>query len=193
MCRFYFTGCALGLLCLLTSCSSPPPAPPDTRAADEKTIRAGEVAWAADWASKDPGKIASHYADDAALLIPNMPLIKGKDAIQGSLQKMVADKNLALNFTPSYVEVSKAGDMAYTQGTYTLTVTDPKTKRAMTEKGKYVTVYKKQPDGSWLAVEDITNADAPATHAQQAAAHRKRRTRLIVRRRLARRPRLQRR
>ena len=88
---------------------------------------------------------------------------------------MVADKNLALNFTTSYVEVAKAGDIAYTQGTYTLTTTDPKTKRAMTEKGKYVTVYKKQPDGSWLAVEDITDADAPATRAKQAAVHRKRR------------------
>jgi len=173
MYRFCFIGCALGLLCLLTACSQPPPASPDTRAADEKTIRDGEIAWAADWASKDAAKIASHYGDDAVLLMPDMPLVKGKDAIQDTLKKMVADKNLALNFTTSDVQVAKAGDVAYTQGTYTLTVTDSRTKRAVTEKGKYVTVYKKQSDGSWRAVEDINNADAPAAPVKQAAVHRK--------------------
>jgi len=30
------------------------------------------------------------------------------------------------------------------------------------EKGKYVTVYKKQADGKWKAIADIDNADAPA-------------------------------
>jgi hypothetical protein len=29
-----------------------------------------------------------------------------------------------------------------------MTMTDPKTKKAVTEKGKYVTAYKKQADGS---------------------------------------------
>ena len=30
----------------------------------------------------------------------------------------------------------------------------------MTEKGKYVTVWKKQPGGEWKVIEDIFNADA---------------------------------
>jgi hypothetical protein len=43
-----------------------------------------------------------------------------------------------------------------------MTMTNPKTKKPVTEKGKYVTVYKKQADGTWKAIEDINNADAPA-------------------------------
>ena len=35
----------------------------------------------------------------------------------------------------------------------------------LTEKGKYATVFKKQADGSWRAVADINNADAPAAAA----------------------------
>jgi len=59
---------------LIGGCSqAPPPAPPDTRAADEKSIRDGEVAWNADWAAKDVDKIASHYGDDAILMVPGMP------------------------------------------------------------------------------------------------------------------------
>ena len=52
------------------------------------------------------------------------------------------------------------GDLAYMQGHYTVTATDGKTKKKVTEKGKYVTVYKKQVDGTWKAIEDINNEDA---------------------------------
>ena len=47
--RLYSSGCAIALCMLIGGCSqAPPPAPPDTRAADEKSIRDGEVAWNAD-------------------------------------------------------------------------------------------------------------------------------------------------
>jgi uncharacterized protein (TIGR02246 family) len=163
MIRSIFAGCALGFVLLLAGCSqAPPPAPPDTRAGDEKIIRDGEVAWMQDYASKDVEKILSHYADDATLMVPDMPLMKGKEAMRPALTKMLADKNLSSTFATSTAEVSKSGDLAYTQGTYTFVHTDPKTKKPVTEKGKYVTVYKKQADGSWKAIEDIDNEDAPA-------------------------------
>jgi len=161
--RRYAAAFGVGLLLSLAACSqAPPPAPPDMRAADEKAIHDDEVAWNQDWAAKDIEKIVSHYADDATLMIPDFPLMKGKDAMRAALKEMVADKNLALSFSSSTLEASKGGDVAYMQGTYSLTETDPKTKKAVTEKGKYVTVYKKQADGSWKAVEDINNRDAPA-------------------------------
>jgi ketosteroid isomerase-like protein len=54
---------------------------------------------------------------------------------------------------------SKSDDMAYLQGTYTMT--DPKTKKPMTDKGKYLTVFTKQPGGSWKAIADAFNSDPP--------------------------------
>jgi ketosteroid isomerase-like protein len=51
--------------------------------------------------------------------------------------------------------------LGYTQGTYTLTITDPKTKKPVTDKGKYVTAYKKQADGTWKAVADMVSSDIP--------------------------------
>jgi ketosteroid isomerase-like protein len=67
------------------------------------------------------------------------------------------------------VEVSKAGDLAYSQGAYTATMTNPKTKKVVTETGKFVTVYKKQPIGAWKAVADIFNADGPVAPAKHRA------------------------
>jgi uncharacterized protein (TIGR02246 family) len=148
---------------LMTGCSqAPAPPPPDTRAADEKAIRDGETAWQADWKAKDADKILARYADDASLHLPNMPMVKGHEAMRPVLKEMLSDPNLDLQFSVSTAEVSKAGDLAYTQGTYSMTTTDAKSKKAMTEKGKYVTVYRKGADGSWKAVQDINNADAPA-------------------------------
>jgi ketosteroid isomerase-like protein len=65
-----------------------------------------------------------------------------------------------MSFRPSGVAVAKSGDVAYTYGTYDLSVTGPDGK-PMTDKGKYVTVYKKQADGSWKAALDTFNSDMP--------------------------------
>jgi uncharacterized protein (TIGR02246 family) len=146
---------------------APAPAPPDTRAADEKTIRDGETAWVKDFTSKDMDKIVAHYADNASVLMPDAPVMNGKDAIRAGLKDAIADPKFSLDLTTAKVEVSSVGgDLAYSQGTYAVTGTDSKTKKVTTEKGKYVEVYKKQADGSWKIVEDINNADPPAKPAK---------------------------
>ncbi|MBV8115382.1 MAG: DUF4440 domain-containing protein [Silvibacterium sp.] len=159
--KFPISICVLLLSLSLTACKENAP---DT-AADEKAIRDNEAAWNNDWKAKDPDKIVSHYSPDAVLLIANMPAMKGGDAIKSGIGPMLKDPHLSLTFAPTVVVIAKGDDMAYTQGIYTMTYTEPKTGLTLIEKGKYVTVYKKQDDGTWKAVEDIDNADSPATPA----------------------------
>ena len=143
---------------LLTSCNA---TPPDTRDADAKALRDNETQWNQDFASKDAEKLASHYADSAILMSPGMPPSSGKDAIRKTLTGMLADPALSLKFQASNVEVARSGDMAYTQGSYTMTMTDPNTKQVINDHGSYVTTYSKQPDGSWKAVADIATSETP--------------------------------
>jgi ketosteroid isomerase-like protein len=161
MTRGYVVAVILGLVALVGCTQAPPPAV-DTRDTDAKAIKDAEMAWNKDWAAKDLDKIVGHYADDASVEIPNVPLMTGKAAITGGLKPLIGDPNLALTFEAAQVEVSKSGDLAYTRGSYSMTVTDEKTKKPIVEKGKFVTVYRKMADGSWKAVQDINNADAPA-------------------------------
>jgi hypothetical protein len=42
------------------------------------------------------------------------------------------------------VEASKPGDMACSQGSYTMHMADPLSQKVIADKGSYVTVYKKQ-------------------------------------------------
>jgi uncharacterized protein (TIGR02246 family) len=165
--RWSLTIAPLALLLSQAACTqAPPPAPPDTRAADEKAIKDVEGQWLKDIQAKDVEKSISHYTDDASFLLPDLPIQTGKDAIRATYKQMMADPNLAVDFASTKVEASKSGDFGYSQGTYTMTTTDAKTKKPMTEKGKYVTFFKKQADGSWQAVQDILNADGPATPAK---------------------------
>jgi len=140
------------------------PAPPDTREADAKAIRDLEAAWTKDAAAKNVDKWAGYMAEDSVVLAPNEPVVRGRDKAKEMIKAMVADPNFAISFQPTQVEASKGGDFAYSVGTYSMTVSD-KDKKPVTDKGKYVTVYKKQADGSWKAVADMFNSDMPAAGA----------------------------
>jgi ketosteroid isomerase-like protein len=96
-------------------------------------------------------------------MIPNSPMMTGKDAIGKAMKDALADPNWSLALQPNQVEVSRGGDLGYTRGTYVLTATDPASKKAATEKGRFVAIFRKDADGSWKAVQDINNAEAPAT------------------------------
>ena len=152
----------LALAVLTIGCANTPaPPPPDTRAADVQAVKDIEAAWAKDANSKDADKWASYFAEDGSGLYPGTGILNGKAAIKAAMAPYFADPNFALTFQSSRAMASKGGDMVYSQGTYTMTMTNAKTKKPMTDKGKYLTVYTKQADGSWKAVADTFNSDSP--------------------------------
>jgi ketosteroid isomerase-like protein len=132
-----------------------------TRAADVKAIKDTETQWNQDFAAKNVDKLVAHYADNAVLMTSGMAASNGKDAIRKTLSDMASDPALSLKFHALRVEVSKSGDMGFTQGSYTLTMTDPASKKVIHDHGSYVTTYAKQPDGSWKAVADIATSEVP--------------------------------
>ena len=148
---------------LLTACTqAPPPAPPDTRAADEKAIQDQETAAQQAWSAKDIDKVTALYADDATVMLPDTPVMTGKAAISAAFKGVGSDPNFSLGLQNTSVDVSKGGDLGFVRGSYMVHQTDAKTKKATMEKGNYVLVYKKQADGSWKIVADTAIPEAPA-------------------------------
>lgn len=147
------------LLALLTGCT-----PHDT-SADVQALKDNEAQWNKDYEAKDLEKVTGHYADDAVLIVPGGPPTVGREAIHAALKEMLADPALSLKFQATRVEVARTGDMGWTQGSYTLTVTDPTTKKPIHDSGSYVTTYKKQADGSWRARSDIVSSGVPPAKA----------------------------
>jgi uncharacterized protein (TIGR02246 family) len=158
--------CAATLVAALTACNQPS----GNHDADVVAVKATEAQWNQDYAARDVDKIMDHYADDAVLMVPGTPISNGKAAIREGIKPMAADPAMALKFAASKVEVAKSGDTAWTQGSYTLTLTDPQTKQVINDHGSYVTTYRKQPDGSWKAVADIATSEVPPPPPPPAAA-----------------------
>lgn len=132
--------------------------PPDTRAADEAAIREAEREALKAAQAKDVEGWVSIWADGASVLPPNTPIATGKEAIRQVWSELMAKPGFAVSWQPTQVEVSRAGDLAYSLGTYELTLNDAEG-NPVSERGKYVTVWKKQADGTWKAVVNIFNAD----------------------------------
>lgn len=146
---------------LLTACGDDPPVVSKT--AIEKTIHDMEAGEVKALAAKDAALFAANYTSDAILMSPTNPPMKGREAIKTGMAAAVADPNFKLDFSADRIEISNAGDMAVSRGNYTLTATDPATKKAIHDKGSFVTVYRKQADASWKAVLDINCSELAPT------------------------------
>jgi uncharacterized protein (TIGR02246 family) len=131
------------------------------RPADVQALKDNESRWNREYAAKDLEKVAAHYADNAVLIAPGMASVTGREEIRKVLKGMVDDPAMSLKFQAVRVEVSSAGDLGFTQGTYHMTMTDPASKQVIHDHGSYVTTYRKQADGSWKAVADIASSEMP--------------------------------
>jgi uncharacterized protein (TIGR02246 family) len=152
-----FVWCGVALLLCTTACRQQPP---DTRAADEQTIRNLDAQWAKTAATRDLDAIVAYYSDDAVLLPPNEPIAAGKQAIRATWASLISPNTLSISWQPTRVDVSKSGDLAYLVGTYSMAVKDAKGK-TVPDRGKLIEVFRKQPDGTWKTVADMFNSDLP--------------------------------
>ena len=129
--------------------------------AEEAAIRdLNDVQWLNAAQAKDVDTVLSFFADDASRFPPNAPIVTGKEAIRARVSEEYSGQDFAISWQTTKVEVSRSGDLAYSHGTSEVTVNDPEG-NPVTDKEKWVVVWKKQPDGSWKAVLDIWNSDGP--------------------------------
>jgi uncharacterized protein (TIGR02246 family) len=105
--------------------------------------------------ARDWTTVLNVYTEDAVLFPPNRPMLKGRDAIR----KFFEESPKFTEFEQSVSEIEGAGDLAYPWGTYQLTMTPPSVKTAVKDQGKVLAVWRKQPDGKWLASRVAWNSD----------------------------------
>lgn len=93
------------------------------------------------------------FADENAVILKNhsMPIV-GKENIGKSYTGSV-DTGFVLTWKPLYGYVSRSADLAYTYGTFTLSI---KNDTSITV-GTYVSIWKKQESGTWKWVLDTGN------------------------------------
>lgn len=140
-----FGGCARG-------------APPHNVATDLAAIEEVNAKTLRALNTNDLELMNSLVAPNHIMMIPNRPEIVGKKAIEASNKNLVESWTNVEIWTPA--ETVVAGDWAYQRGAYDITLT-PKRDGVprVRSVGKYLHIYGRQPDGSWLMIRDMFNSN----------------------------------
>lgn len=129
-----------------------------------QAIRDLEAKWNEEFAARDVDKVVSHYAEDAIVMAPGMTPLAGKQDIHSAMVQMTADPAMTLKWSPARIDIAASGDLGYSQGSYLMTMTDPRSKKVVHSHGSYVTTFRHETDGTWRAVTDIsTPEEQPAS------------------------------
>ena len=134
-------------------------------AADRAAIRQSDVNSVKLMNAKDWRGALAVYADDAVEMPSHGAALQGKAAIQGWLEAFPPISN----FEEESLEIEGQMDLAYDRGTYSMTVT-PAGAAPVVDRGKYLTIWHKQADGTWKVVRDIFNSDLPLSAPAKAKA-----------------------
>ena len=118
------------------------------RQSDENSVKAMNF--------KDWKGAAAVYADDAIGMPPNGPAVQGKAAIQAWMEAFPPFSS----FQEQSSEIEGQTDLAYDRGTYSITLTPPGA-APIVDRGKYLSIWHKQADGTWKVVRHIFNSDLP--------------------------------
>lgn len=91
-------------------------------------------------------------ASDGALIRSSGTLTGA--AVRDAVTKMFADTSFTLTWEPLQADVGSGGDLGYTIGHWVARFRDDKGAPARST-GRYLTIWKQQPDRTWKVVQDI--------------------------------------
>jgi len=145
-------------LAMIVGCSPQPAVDLD---AERDALMSADRTWFEAYAASDtPADVfAAKMTDDASLLPPDAPMARGKEAIHEVITMLEGLPGFSVAWSSDVADVGSGGDLGYTRGTYEINMDGPD--GPITIIGKYITIWKKQADGTWMVTQDMFNQDAP--------------------------------
>jgi ketosteroid isomerase-like protein len=117
-----------------------------------------DAQFAADTAKGGGAAFAAWFAPDAVTLANGKAAVVGHEAIAASATWTPA--SYQLTWKPEGARIAESGDMGYTWGHYDGVSKDSQGNAVKTS-GRYMTLWRKQSDGTWKVEVDASN-DGPA-------------------------------
>lgn len=106
--------------------------------------------------AKDAKKAASLYTEDAVLIPPGEDMVRGRENIE-AYWKIAIDSGGVRDVSVETIDAQSSGAFGYEIGTFALTANGPNGK-AVKDKGRYIELLKRGPDGKWYSTAGIWNA-----------------------------------
>ena len=146
---------SLALIIILSSCQSEGI---DQVAEADKLMELSR-AWAKAAKDRDTEKVVTYWADDAVIMSPDEPSLKGKEAIRQMVDQSMQIPGFEVFWEPQEAHVSSSGDMGYVLIKNYFKVPVDTLGNMTTIYNKGVEIWKKDEAGAWKNVVDIYNGD----------------------------------
>ncbi|HEV7395680.1 MAG TPA: DUF4440 domain-containing protein [Pyrinomonadaceae bacterium] len=124
-------------------------------------IRNADAQWARVFTAHDLIKSVDACTTDASVMAPNAPAANGREAITEMFKGFFAIQEFKISWHATGAEMAGSGELGYSTGAYEMSFKVGG--KMITDHGKYVTLWRKQKDGSWKVIRDIFNSDLPPT------------------------------
>jgi uncharacterized protein (TIGR02246 family) len=146
------------VLCGCTTQQASTSASPRTASAVRRQIEQAAARFSETFNRGDIAALAAMYDTGAVVFAPNAPPMAGRQNIEafwsGARQQGFKTLDLVVN------SVEPIGNHAIELGSYTLVI-QPPGQAEMTDRGKYMVIWKRQPDGTWKLYRDMFNTSMP--------------------------------
>ena len=146
------------LLLALSSAACAPGADP---AAEEQRLTETSRAWSQAAGTGNVDAILAYWSDDALVIQPGQAPLRGRPAIRAYLEQSMKTPGFRISWEPQEARISSSGDMGFLIERTTVVVNGPDGK-PVTQHFRAVTIWRKQADGAWKNVVDISNAGPEA-------------------------------
>jgi uncharacterized protein (TIGR02246 family) len=125
----------------------------ETLADVRRAIDKGNAQWSEGWAKGDAAMVAAIFAADGVQLASSGKIIKGPQQIMERQKTAMQGADPGVRVTVTTLNVWLDGDTAYETGKYKYEYTEKG--KPGTDQGRYVTIWKRQKDGSWKLAMDM--------------------------------------
>lgn len=117
-------------------------------------VENGEKLWLDAFNAGDTSGVLAQYGANARLLPPNSDIVQGRAALEPFLQGFI-DTGVKITF--DLLTVHESAEVCTSVGRYEMTGPDG----AQADSGKYIEVWVRQADNSWLIEDDMFNSSLP--------------------------------
>lgn len=132
---------------------SPSPTPSAALAQARQAIDKGNAQWIEAWDKADASLLSRLFAEDGILLGRNGKIFKGPQQIFERQKPVMEGAGKGVKVTVTTVDVWLDEETAYETGKYSYNYQEKG--KPVTEEGRYVTIWKRQSDGSWKIIVDM--------------------------------------
>jgi ketosteroid isomerase-like protein len=105
--------------------------------------------------AQDFESLVQFYTSDVVIMPPNGPTVHGHDGLRSWFEAFPRVTSMEVGVD----HIEGQGDMAYVRGRYSMTIEPEGAPGPIEDRGKFIEIRKRQPDGTWPLAADIFNSD----------------------------------